>query len=293
MGTLNITPFLKVVLVILACGWRDFGVAAEALEPRKTLVNCTTSVSQEPLTITVHHNWSPLGAERFVSLVRGGFFTDIGFFRCVKDFIAQFGISSDQEMKAYWNDKGPIMDDKKLNLAFYRGMLSFAGSGPNSRRTQVFITLKDQHSLGKAPWETPFGLVTSGMRSIVDKLYTGYGDQEGYNKGGVSQEKLQRYGNSYLRENFPRLSYIERCWVVETEDSDGKPPVITSTLRGKSGQIEDTVVLAPGVADSGEGEDEPGLTVPIPFLFVGAIILTSVIVGFLVSQGRKSRKHKC
>eukprot|EP00329_Picozoa_sp_Boothbay-MS584-11_P004430 45543_1 len=36
-------------------------------------------------------------------------------------------------------------------------MVSFAGSGPNSRSTQMFVTLRDSNMLGKSPWETPFG----------------------------------------------------------------------------------------------------------------------------------------
>ncbi|CAM9327298.1 unnamed protein product, partial [Choristocarpus tenellus] len=173
-------------------------VTDQTLHPT-TKINCSTTVADEAFTIEVRHDWAPVGAERFVNLVRGEFFTDIGFFRCVANFLVQFGISSDVDIKEYWQKQGPIQDDVSLHIPFKRGMVSFAGSGPNSRTTQVFITFKDLPFLGKSVWETPIGTVTSGMDSVVDKLYSGYGDQAGFNKGGVNQGRLQREGNSYLR----------------------------------------------------------------------------------------------
>ncbi|CAN0350705.1 unnamed protein product [Ascophyllum nodosum] len=95
-------------------------------------------------------------------------------------------------------------------------MLSFAGSGPNSRTTQLFITLRELSHLGtaSAPWETPFGVVTTGMETVIDNLYMGYGDQLPFNKNGVNQGILQQRGNAYLREEFPLISYFQGCTVV-------------------------------------------------------------------------------
>lgn len=53
--------------------------------------------------------------------------------------------------------------------------------------------------LGKSPWETPLGVVTAGMETLIDTLYTGYGDQAPFNAGGVDQRILQNRGNEYLR----------------------------------------------------------------------------------------------
>jgi len=64
---------------------------------------------------------------------------------------------------------------------------------------QTFITFVDLPHLGKTPWETPFGEVTEGMDTVVDKLYTGYGDQKPFNEDGVDQGVLQQRGNEYLR----------------------------------------------------------------------------------------------
>lgn len=66
-------------------------------------------------------------------------------------------------------------------------------------RGKLFITFKDLPHLGKALWETPLGVVTQGMDSVVDKFYTGYGDQQPFNKDGINQGTLQQQGNEYLK----------------------------------------------------------------------------------------------
>lgn len=60
--------------------------------------------------------------------------------------------------------------------------MSFAGGGPNTRSTQIFIAFEDLNFLGKEPWETPFGVVTSG-EDTLNKLYKGYGDIPPFGKG--------------------------------------------------------------------------------------------------------------
>lgn len=37
------------------------------------------------------------------------------------------------------------------------------------------------------------------MDTLIDTLYTGYGDQDPFNSGGVDQRILQNRGNEYLR----------------------------------------------------------------------------------------------
>lgn len=50
--------------------------------------------------------------------------------------------------------------------------------------------------------------VAHGSSSTQDALYDGYG--EGAPRGkGPDQGALQRRGNAYLQESFPKLSYIK------------------------------------------------------------------------------------
>lgn len=116
-------------------------------------VACTTT--KGPLLIEIYRDWAPLGADRFLDLVRDEFFTDIAFFRCVKRFLTQFGIS-DIPSKKHWH-REEIPDDPNLHLGIKKNYLSFAGGGPNTRSTQLFIAFENLDFLGKEPWETPFG----------------------------------------------------------------------------------------------------------------------------------------
>ena len=48
---------------------------------------------------------------------------------------------------------------------FQRGMISFAGGGPDTRSTDVFITFMTGNANGtpRAPWETPFGIIDEAV----------------------------------------------------------------------------------------------------------------------------------
>jgi peptidyl-prolyl cis-trans isomerase A (cyclophilin A) len=119
------------------------------------LVECETTKGS--ITIEVIPSWAPLGAERFLELIDDSFFTNIALFRSVPKFLAQFGIS-DNPVKKHWHRQA-IRDDPSLNLGIHKGYVSFAGGGPNTRSTQIFIAFEDLDFLGKEPWETPFGRV--------------------------------------------------------------------------------------------------------------------------------------
>ena len=161
--------------------------------------------------IEVFQDWSPLGARRFLDLVEVGFFTDIGLFRCVDNFLTQFGISDNPDLKHWHEDNIP--DDPNLNLGIKKYYVSYAGGGPNTRSTQIFIAFEDLDFLGREPWETPFGRIVEGFE-VIDSLYTGYGDIAGFGTG-PDQQRIYQEGNQYLRENFPALDYIESCEFVK------------------------------------------------------------------------------
>ena len=119
------------------------------------IVVCDTT--QGMLRIEIYESWAPLGAKRFLELVKDNFFTDIAFFRCVSGFLTQFGIT-DNPSKKHWH-RETILDDPNLHKGIKENYLSFAGGGPNTRSTQLFIAFKDLPFLGKEPWEVPFGKV--------------------------------------------------------------------------------------------------------------------------------------
>ncbi|MGC4082711.1 MAG: peptidylprolyl isomerase [Vicinamibacterales bacterium] len=165
--------------------------------------------SKGAITITVHRDWAPNGADRFYNLVKAGFYDDVRFFRVIPNFMAQFGIHGNPSVMAAWRP-ATLKDDpvKQSNL---RGFVTFATAGPNTRTTQLFINFKDNSSLDRQGF-APFGEVTSGM-DIVDKIYDGYG--EGAPRGkGPEQGRIQNEGNAYLTKDFPRMDYIKTATIV-------------------------------------------------------------------------------
>ena len=57
--------------------------------------------------------------------------------RC-RGLLVQFGIAADPAQQLKWNV--PIKDDRAIgSLRFKRGTLSFAGMGPNTRTTNLFL----------------------------------------------------------------------------------------------------------------------------------------------------------
>lgn len=140
---------LSIAIMTLTVGFASVTATASTLP----LVSCQTT--KGPLLIEVHKDWAPLGAARFLELVDDQFYTDIALFRCVKRFLTQFGIS-DNHAKKHWHNKN-IQDDPNLHLGIQKNYVSFAGGGPNTRSTQLFIAFEHLDFLGNEPWETPFG----------------------------------------------------------------------------------------------------------------------------------------
>ena len=105
--------------------------------------------------------WAPLGAKRFVDLVRAGFFTDIALFRR-NHWIVQFGaVSTEVSRDARWRKMtrhGNIRDDPDTDCfgrcrkgRLFDGALSYAGGGPNTRAAQMFVVHHQGHQEQAVP----------------------------------------------------------------------------------------------------------------------------------------------
>ena len=158
------------------------------------------------VVVEILPEWAPLGAARFLELVKENFFTDVRFFRVVtkpRPFIVQFGISGDPEVAPKWrNDR--IKDDpvKQTNAP---GTLVFATAGPGTRTSQLFINLANNSFLDGQGF-SPIGKIVEGMEN-VEKINGEYGERP-------DQGRIQSQGNAYLQENFPNLDYIKSATVI-------------------------------------------------------------------------------
>jgi peptidyl-prolyl cis-trans isomerase A (cyclophilin A) len=155
--------------------------------------------------VTVHRAWSPLGADRYYNLVQAHFFDGVTFFRVVKGFVVQFGISPDPKVSKAW--QSATIKDDPVKVSNTPGRITFATSGPDTRTTQVFINLGGNASLDTQGF-APFGRVTSGM-SVVNKLYGGYGDQPSHD-----QQQITTQGDAFLHKTFPKLDHIRTARIV-------------------------------------------------------------------------------
>jgi peptidyl-prolyl cis-trans isomerase A (cyclophilin A) len=199
---------IRLALVVL-CASVATGVAAAAppqlLHPESLHAKAPATyrvafkTTKGAFVVTVHRAWSPRGADRFYNLVRAGFFDDVTFFRVVKGFVVQFGISGDPKVSKAWQ-QAAIKDDP-VKTSNSPGTITFADAGPDTRTTQVFVNYGNNAALDTQGF-SPFGRVTSGM-SVVNRLYGGYGDQPTRMQGQITTQ-----GDTFLRKRFPKLDHI-------------------------------------------------------------------------------------
>ena len=154
---------------------------------------------------------APRGADRFHQLVTAGYFDDSRFFRVVPGFIAQFGIPGDPAIAQVWRDRA-VADDS-VRTSNVRGTIAFAMTGPNTRTTQLFVSLVDNSRLD-AQGFSPLGSVVEGM-DVVDRLYGGYGENAGGGMRAGKQALMMAEGNAHLDRDYPKLDRIRRAYIIE------------------------------------------------------------------------------
>lgn len=160
----------------------------------------------------VNRNWAPRGADRVYELVQEKFYDGSRFYRVVKGFIVQFGISGDPKQSELWSQL-KLPDDPVMQKNA-RGSVSFAKSGPGSRTTQLFINLKDNSRQLDGNNFAPVGRIVKGM-DVVDSLYAGYGEVQNLRGAGPDAQRLEAVGEEYLERSFPRLDKINSATIVD------------------------------------------------------------------------------
>lgn len=161
--------------------------------------------------IQSYRSWAPLAADRFYTLVKKGFYTNIYIFRVEKDYVVQFGISDNPKESSFW-DKARLKDEPVIQK-HKKGMVAFARSEKNSRTNQLFVNMQDNAKLDTTMREgvhgyPPFGKVISGMNTFFQ-----LNDQ--YAKRILPlQDSIYRYGNQYLVQHFPGLDKIISATII-------------------------------------------------------------------------------
>lgn len=192
-------------------------------------VNVGCSTTEGDLHAVIMPEWSPHGAARFLELVDMGYFDGCALNRVVKKFLTQFGIAANYEMRTEFRQANIPDDHPPRKIDFEPGFLSYAGSGPDSRSTEVFVVMPGvaPHQLSAFgadnSWETPFGyVVKEDLESVVNQWYA-YGDMPPWGEGPDPQEIYRKGGyDEYLKTKFPKMSYLQKCRIVNGGGGDGE-----------------------------------------------------------------------
>jgi peptidyl-prolyl cis-trans isomerase A (cyclophilin A) len=178
--------------------------SAEEHGPDTYKVRFETTKGQFVVTIT--RAWAPLGADRFYTLVKSGFYDGARFFRVLPGFVVQFGIAGDPAVNTKWHNANLV--DDPVTQTNRRGTITYGTAGPNTRTTQVFINLADNARLDSKGF-APFGEVTEGM-DVADKFYSEYGEGPPLG-GGPAQSRAEAEGTAYFERDFPKLDYVKKA----------------------------------------------------------------------------------
>ncbi|WP_439131078.1 peptidylprolyl isomerase [Polaribacter sp.] len=156
--------------------------------------------------------WSPKGVDRLYQLIKNEYYQDVAIFRVVPNFVAQFGIHNDSIINKAWQKRG--IEDEPVNEKNAKMTISFARGGVQTRSNQIFINLKDNYRLDKLDYSGVKGFpvvakVIDGEENVL-KFYGGYGDELGRKQGKIAKE-----GNAFLKENYPKVDYIVKAYILK------------------------------------------------------------------------------
>ena len=148
--------------------------------------------NQGTIEVELFTDIAPKTCENFAGLVKKGYYDGIIFHRVIKDFMIQGGdpTGTGRGGESIWG--GPFEDEVTPSLRFdASGLVAMANAGPNTNRSQFFITTVP------TPWlnmrHTIFGKVVSGYEAVkkIEGTATGPGDKP------LTEQKIVK---AYLKE---------------------------------------------------------------------------------------------
>lgn len=162
-------------------------------------------------TVEIYRQWSPLGADRFYQLIRSGYYNNTILFRVVKDYLVQFGVSEDKTKNIFWQGKN--LKDEPVVGNNTAGTLSYSRGNPNTRKTSVFINLRDNTTydtvtIAGVKGFVPFARIISGM-DVAKSFFSDYG-----NDTMKSADTIYFKGNAWMQKKFPGLDMIKEVRII-------------------------------------------------------------------------------
>ncbi|ESO03990.1 hypothetical protein HELRODRAFT_185601 [Helobdella robusta] len=133
---------------------------------KKAYIQLVTSHGN--INIELHSDQVPKTCENFLKHCLNGYYNGTIFHRSIKNFMIQGGDPDNTGFggQSIWG--GPFKDEFKSNLTHTgRGIVSMANSGPNSNKSQFFLTYRSARHLDNK--HSVFGHVVGGMETL-DKM---------------------------------------------------------------------------------------------------------------------------
>ncbi|CAI8173722.1 MAG: Uncharacterised protein [Polaribacter sp. SA4-10] len=202
---------LATIILFTCCAPKKFNKKWLKEKSPKTF-KARFETTQGIFDIEAKRAWSPKGVDRLYQLIKYNYYNDIAIFRVVPKFVAQFGIHNDSLINNSWRDKG--IDDEPVILKNDFMTISFARSTVKTRSNQIFINLKSNNQLDIADYSGVVGFpavakVIAGSENVLN-FYDKYGD-----KLGIQQGPINKFGNKFLREKYPKVDYILKAYFIK------------------------------------------------------------------------------
>jgi cyclophilin family peptidyl-prolyl cis-trans isomerase len=209
----------------------------------------------------------------------------------------QCSYTKDHELQTF--AKKTIKDDPPFypKIEFEEGMISFAGSGKDSRSSHLFVAYGKNPGLGTQLWETPIGTVIRGMETLKT-LNHEYGDMPPWGKGPV-QHDINTGGNEYIEKEFPHLDKFLMCHVIEHEiaetndeeekevDDGGKDDLLQIDVHKLRETVHKQQLLRKSSEQINDTTSNHGFEVPL-FVFFAVV----VIILFGIKKRNKNKLSK-
>uniref|UniRef100_H2N040 RING-type E3 ubiquitin-protein ligase PPIL2 n=1 Tax=Oryzias latipes TaxID=8090 RepID=H2N040_ORYLA len=118
------------------------------------------------LNLELHCDKVPKAGENFIRLCKKGYYDGTAFHRSIRNFMIQGGdpTGTGTGGESFWGK--PFKDEFRPNLSHAgRGVLSMANSGPNTNKSQFFITFRSCPHLDRK--HTIFGRIVGGFETLT------------------------------------------------------------------------------------------------------------------------------
>ena len=161
----------------------------------KGYIQITTNLGS--MNFLIHCDLTPLTSENFMQLAESGYFNNTQFHRLVKNFCLQGGDPTGTGSGGESIFGSEFADEFNPKLTHHKtGILSMANCGPNSNRSQFFITLVECRHLDQK--HTVFGEITTN-EDLLHKINRQYVGKNEKPKEPITIEKIFCFENPFRK----------------------------------------------------------------------------------------------